>query len=87
MTFPKTAIRGARPPRRRPSEWRAQQPVVAVGGALGAVARSALARARSPAGGATTLSTCASASAREVSLPPGPDNTRDKTDSGGKKSL
>lgn len=52
MTFPKTAIRGARP----------------------------------PAGGATTFSTCA-VGLRTRGLPPAPDNTPDKTDSGGKKSL
>ncbi|GGY89566.1 hypothetical protein GCM10010300_37190 [Streptomyces olivaceoviridis] len=67
MTFPKTAIRGVRPPRRRPSEWRAREPVVVVGGALGAVARSALARA--PAGGGTTFSTCA-VDVRTRGLPP-----------------
>ncbi len=54
MTFPETEIRGVRPTRRR-SAWRAQAPVVAVvavGGALGAVARYALALAwPTPAGG------------------------------------
>ncbi|MET8770368.1 CrcB family protein [Streptomyces sp. NPDC004658] len=48
MTHPETEIRGVRPARRRRSEWRAQAPVVAVvaaGGALGAVARYALALA------------------------------------------